>query len=281
MMKKRAIFLASVLLISVFLSGCSEGKGEDPSGKSDQASSSASDSASSADSSKTSDVSKEDSVKESELLLMKSFGELWMSDNFYIDVVMTSKYDPSAVSSASVPADSSDRSGSGIVTVTYTYTIEADRVNDIAGLNMISDMGNLCTLVKENKLYTIDHASKTYTTTPYEGSATDYAGQYTTKVCLGAVNNCVFQNTGKTQYKGNNVTFERYKLEHDDETESASVVGDTYVEYYFDSLGKPVAEMVQASSGNITFDFVRISDQIEVKDMLKIPDGYKEVKETG
>ena len=64
-MKKRAIFLASVLLISVFLSGCSEGKGEDPSGKSDQASSSASDSASSADSSKTSDVSKEDSVNPS------------------------------------------------------------------------------------------------------------------------------------------------------------------------------------------------------------------------
>lgn len=276
-MKRKILIPVSVLVISMLISGCANGETETSSSVSSQPSSSVS-----------SDVSEDNSVKESELLLMKSFGELWMSDNFYIDVIMTTRYDPSAVSNAvpdtsAVSSGSADTSDSGIVSVRYSYIIEADRVNDVAALNMISDRGNLCTIVRDNRIYTIDHSTKTYTSTPYEGTATDYAGNYTTKVCLGAVNNCTFRSTGQTQYEGKNVTFERYKLDitPSEDGLSPGIQGDTYVEYYFDSLGIPVAEVVQSSSGSITFDFVKISDKLEIGDMLEIPKDYKEADKTG
>lgn len=274
-MKKRTLFLVAVSLASLLFSGCGDNNIQESSAESKTSSS------------VVSEASKENSVKETDLLLMKSFGELWMSDNFYIDVIMTTRYDPSAIqlpSSAASGASSSESSGaddSGIVTVKYSYIIEADRVNEIAALNMISEKGNQCTIVKDNKIYSIDHNTKTYSYYPYDGTATEYAGKFTTNICLGAVNNCTFQSTGKTKYDGKNVTFERYKLDLKsyDEYTDQGIQGDTYVEYYFDSLGKPVAEVVQSNSGNITFDFVKISDSLEVKDMLEIPEGYKEVTE--
>ncbi len=271
-MKKKPLILVSAILISLLLTGCGESTSQESSSESK------------ASSSVSSEASKENSVKESELLLMKSFGELWMSDNFYIDVVMTTRYDPASMkteSSAGTSASSAESSGSddsGIVTVKYSYIIEADRVNEIAALNMISERGNQCTVVKDNRIYNIDHNTKTYTHTPFEGTATEYAENFTTKVCLGTVNNCTFQSTGKTQYEGKNVTFERYKLDASsaENMTGQGIQGDTYVEYYFDSLGKPVAEVVQTNSGNITFDFVKISDSLEVKEMLEIPEGYKD-----
>ena len=79
------------------------------------------------------------------------------------------------------------------------------------------------------------------------------------------------------------MTFERYKLDitPSEDGLSPGMQGDTYVEYYFDSLGIPVAEVVQSSSGSITFDFVKISDKLEIGDMLEIPKDYKEADKTG
>ena len=208
---------------------------------------------------------------------MKSFGELWMSDNYYIDVNMKVEYDSDAVDSSSEKETSS-----GIKTVNYSYIIAEDRLNQIAGLTMLSDMGSQYNLVKDNTIYTINPNDKTYTQKPYAGTADDFGQSYTTGVCLGIVNKCKFENTGKTTYKSQDVTFEKYSV-----ILSSSVTSDSSgmasenptVTYYFNSSGIPVAEIFRTSSGTTTFEFNRISQNIEVKSILEIPDGYKDVTE--
>ncbi len=226
----------------------------------------------------SSENSSENSAKESQLLLMKTFGELWMSDNYYIDVNMTVEYDPDTVSASSSTDESDNKSdsSSGLKTVNYSYIIAVDRINGIAGLNMISDMGNSSELVKDKYIYNINHADKTYTKQLYNGTADDFGEGYTTKICLGLINNCEFVKSGKTTYKNYDVSFEQYSVKRSSEDESPSI-GDTTITYYFDEDGKALAEIIQTNNGKTTFEFKSIYNSIIVKDILTIPEGYKEV----
>lgn len=217
----------------------------------------------------------ENSIKETDLLLMRTFGELWLSDYYYIDVNMKVEYDADTVD------DSSGETSAGLRTVNYSYIVAEDRLKGIAGLSMISDTGSQSSLVKDNYIYTINHTDKTYTKKLYAGTADDFGQSFTTGVCLGMVNKCKLENTGKTTYKDQEVTFEKYAvILGSAATESSSSMTDnTNVTYYFDSKGNPVAEIFRTGSGTTTFEFNRISKLIEVQSILEIPEGYTEVAE--
>ncbi len=232
----------------------------------------------------------ENSVKElsdSDYLLMKSFGELWLSDQYYIDVKMKVEYDPSKLESAAVPesktssgsesssgtkSSSGSESSAGLTTVNYDYIIAVDNEANKAGLIMNSDKGSKCSVVKDNYLYEINHANKTYTKEPYSLNASDFGQNYTTRICLGLINKCSFQNTGNTVYNGKDVIFEKYNIEN------SKTSGQSVVTYYFEKNGKPVAEVYQTGSGMTTFEFRVVSKTILVKDILEVPADYKEVK---
>ncbi|MBR2176569.1 MAG: hypothetical protein IJ861_06470 [Clostridia bacterium] len=269
MKKTAAIIFSALILFSV--SGCS--------GKKENGSSDILTESSIADRT-TSELSYD--PDEEDKLLMSSFGELWMSDTYYIDVSMTVEYDPSAFDEAP-EVQSSDESGNGLTTVQYDYIIAVDNTNNTAGLNMISSLGNQCSIVRDHEIYTINYADKTYTRQPYAGDASDFGESYTTGVCLGTINNCTFKNTGTTTYKDKTVTFEKYTLGSTNESsasENSIGLGDVVVTYYFDSNGKPVAEFLQTSKGVTTFEFNVISDKIEVEDVLNIPEGFKDVSDS-
>ena len=220
-------------------------------------------------------------LSDSDYLLMKSFGELWMSDQYYIDVKMKVEYDPSKLESNAVPESetasetdlsSVSDSSSGLTTVNYDYIIAVDNESNKAGLIMNSDKGSKCSVVKDNYLYEINHANKTYTKELYTLNASDFGQNHTTRVCLGLINKCSFQNTGNTVYNGKDVIFEKYKLD------SSNNSGQSFVTYYFEKSGKPVAEVYQRDNGMSTFEFRVISKTILVKDILEVPSDYKEVK---
>ena len=200
-------------------------------------------------------------------LLMKSFGELWMGDAYYIDVLMTQEYDPSKMNSGS-----SAESSGGIQTIKYDYIIAVDFENDIGGLIMISDVGNKCSLVKNHEIYTIDHKNKTYTKELYDGLAENLGEEFTLKRCLGIINNCTFVEKGDTTYKDAEVQYEKYTIKS-----QMPGVSDPTITYYFDSTGKPLAEIVETESGKTTFEFRVVSNKIESSEILKIPDDYKEI----
>ncbi len=263
-MKKRIFVFLITAIITASFTACSD----------KTAATSNSEQSSNVSVSQSSQESKEDSVNATELLVMKSFGELWMSDNFYIDVNMKVEYDASSVESSQ---SSSDSSSSGLKTIRYSFIIAEDRVNMVAGLNMISDLGSRCEILKDNYLYTIDHTNRTYSKKLYEGTADDYGSEYTTKILLGSVNNCVFENTGKTTYNGADVTFEKFKVTPSDEGTVDPSLKEVYMTYYFDSNGIPVAQVINTANGTTTFEFNRISDKIEVTDIIEIPKDYKEV----
>ena len=184
-------------------------------------------------------------------LLMKSFGELWMGEAYYIDVLMTQEYDPSKMNSGS-----SAESSGGIQTIKYDYIIAVDFENDIGGLIMISDVGNKCSLVKEL----------------YDGLAENFGEEFTVKRCLGIINNCTFVEKGDTTYKDAEVQYEKYTIKS-----QMPGVSDPTITYYFDSTGKPLAEIVETESGKTTFEFRVVSNKIESSEILKIPDDYKEI----
>ena len=228
-------------------------------------------------SSQVSAESKTESISSTDYLLMKSFGELWMCDTFYIDVNMSVEYD--AVFSGDV-SSSSKASETSLQTrnrTNYSFIIAVDRVNEIAGLNMMSDLGNQSLLLKDKYLYSIDHNSKTYTKKLYSGSADDFGSEYTTKILLGSVNNCVFEERGTTSFGEQQVTFEKYRVTASDTGSVNSSLGKVYTTYYFDSKQIPVAQIVETDTGKTTFTFNRISEQIVVPDILEIPEDYKEI----
>lgn len=202
-------------------------------------------------------------------LLMKTFGELWMGDAYYIDVAMTQEYDPSKLSS-SAASESSD----GTVKVVYDYIIAVDFENDQAGVVMMSDVGNQCCVYKDHELYTIDHSSKTYTHSVYDGIAENFGEEYTVKCCLGVINNCTFVESGTAKFKNADVKYEKYNL-----TSQLSGASDPVLTYYFDYSDQPVAEVLETDTGKTTFEFHRISQSIEAKDILTVPSDYKDVTE--
>lgn len=214
------------------------------------------------------------SSDESESTLpMKNFGELWMGDAYYIDVLMTQEFDESKLSSAAASSEGSQASKTK--TVNYDYIIAVDFENDIGGLSMLSDLGSQSTLVKDHYIYEINHGDKTYTKKLYDGNAEDFGAEFTVKICLGIINNCVFVESGKTKFQDQDVKYEKYTVES-----QLKGIKDPEITYYFDYADKPVAEVVETDSGKTTFTFRKVSSNIEVKDILNIPSGYKEVQET-
>lgn len=210
---------------------------------------------------------------EGQRLLMKTFGELWMGTAYYIEVTMTSEFD------ANVVGGGESSAGDGYTKKQYNYIIAVDAESDTAGLNMISEEGTLSSIVKDNTLYTIDHAKKTYTTEPYGYDAIKYGEQFTTNITLGMINKLTFQSTGNTTYGGESVTFEKYKVDTSEADAGGAKLGDTDITYYFSNeTGKPVAEIVKSSQGVTTFDIHTISGKIEVPEILEIPTGYTEAE---
>lgn len=199
-------------------------------------------------------------------LVMKSFGELWMGDEYYIDVMMTSEYDPSKLASASEGTSGETK------TAHYDYIIAVDFANNKAGLNMISDNGATCYVIKNGRLYDIDHSTKTYTEELYGGQAENFGEEFTVKRCLGTINNCTLIDSGTTEYEGNQVKFEKYTLASQD-----PAYKDPEIIYYFAMNGKPVAEIVTTEAGKTTFVFRTVSGTIPVEDILEIPAGYTKV----
>lgn len=231
-------------------------------------------------STENSTVSKSSSVSqasaEGQRLLMKTFGELWMGTAYYIETTMTSEYDENVVGSSE---GSHTSGGDGYTKKQYNYIIAVDAENDTAGLNMISADGTLSCVVKDNKIYTIDHATKTYTTEPYGYDAVKYGEQFTVNITLGMINKLTFVNTGSTTYGDEKVTFEKYKVDTSEADAGGAQLGETDVTYYFsDETGKPVAEIVKSSKGVTTFDIHTISGKIEVPEILEIPSGYTEAE---
>lgn len=210
-----------------------------------------------------------DSSSSDSKLLMKTFGELWMGDAYYIDVAMTQEYDPSKFKS-SAASESSD----GTVKVVYDYIIAVDFENDQAGVVMMSDVGNQCCVYKDHEVYTIDHRSKTYTHSAYDGIAENFGEEYTVKRCLGIINNCTFVESGTAKFNNTDVKYEKYNL-----TSQLSGASDPVLTYYFDYSDTPVAEVLETDTGKTTFEFHRISQSIEAKDILAVPSDYKDVTE--
>lgn len=202
-------------------------------------------------------------------LLMKSFGELWMGDAYYIDVLMTQEYDPSKLGSSA-----SSESSSQTVKINYDYIIAVDFENGTAGLIMMSDVGDKCSVVKNYEIYDINHKDKTYTKSLYDGTAEDFGEEFTIDRCLGIINNCTFVETGTTTYSGAEVQYEKYKL-----VSQLPGSGNPDITYYFDSSGKPVAEVVETDAGKTTFEFRIVSNKIESSEILKLPSEYKEIIE--
>ena len=301
---KRFIFILSIIVLLCAVSGCSNSSGNDTSSASQTSSAETStqkddseeqSAEQSADVSQTSEQTSESSSNGTNLV-MKNFGELWMGDQYYIDVLMTQEYDESkfgtssgetsssaessAVSEASEVSEKTDvsaesSSDSSMKTVTYDYIIAVDFKNDKAGLNMISEMGNRATVVDDYTIYEINHKDKTYTKSPYNGHAEDFGEEFTVKICLGIINNCTLVDSGKTTYKGQDVLFEKYTVQS-----QLPGVSDPEITYYFDSSQKPVAEEVVTETGKSTFTFRTVSNTIPVQDILKVPAVYKEVSES-
>ena len=211
--------------------------------------------------SQTSQASQSDGV-----LLMKSFGELWMGDAYYIDVMMTQEYDPSKLTSAA------SESSSSLKKVTYDYVIAVDFENNMAGLIMMSDRGSQCNVVKDHELYTINHTDKTYTHSLYDGEAEDFGEEFTVQRCLGIINNCTFVESGTSSYNNVPLQYEKYTLKS-----QLAGVKDPDITYFFSTTGQPVAELVETESGTTTFEFRKVSNKIEVADMLSVPSDYKDV----
>lgn len=270
-MKKTTALLTALLIIFSF-SACSGNSDEDSIANGErivsQQSSDAVSETVDPESSVISSVS-ENSFDSSNSLLMKNFGALWMGDAYYIDVMMTQEYDPSKLSSAV------SESSSELKTVNYDYIIAVDFQNNIAGLNMLSDVGNQSTLVKDNYIYEINHEKKTYTKKIYQGQAEDFGAEFTVKVCLGTVNNCTFIENGNTSFRDQNVKFEKYSV-----PSQVPGIDGPVLTYYFDSSDKPVAETVELDGGTTTFIFRTVSSSIQTQAILNIPDGYEEVEQS-
>lgn len=223
-----------------------------------------------------SNTSKNESSSQTNLV-MKSFGELWMGDRYYIDVLMTQEYDSNKLGSVSEKTENSNDKSENDSTqkkVVYDYIIAVDFEKNVAGLNMFSDNGSKCTVVKDYKIYTINHSDKTYTCEPYNGLAENYGEQFTVNICLGIINNCTLINSGKTTYKEKEVKYEKYKVES-----QLDSVKDAEIIYYFDSSDKPVAEIVTTEIGKTTFEFRNVLNTIPVPEILEVPENYKEIKE--
>ena len=259
-MKRIFVLFAAILLT---FTACTQDGGVSSSESSAQ-SSSASSAAPDYINSSSPESSKESSASDGELL-MKSFGELWMGDAYYIDVLLTQEYDSSKLGTSS----SSEGNNSEVKTVSYDYIIAVDFENNTAGLVMQSDVGEQVSVIKDHELYLINPSEKTYTHELYEGEAEDFGEEFTVKRCLGIINNGTFVEDGETKYNDKDVKYEKYTL-----ASQVPEIADPVITYYFDYAGKPVAEVVETETGKSTFDFRTVSQSIEAKSILEIPKGY-------
>ena len=281
---KKNIFLILLSIVLIIVSGCSNSDDKKTDDKASEITSAVSETEKSEQSEQSSDGSSTESkASENETssqtnLVMKNFGELWMGDQYYIDVLMTQEYDATKLGTSSQSSEISSESsddGSTQKKVVYDYIIAVDFEKNIAGLNMFSDNGSKSTVVKDYQIYNINHADKTYTHTLYNGLAEDYGEEFTVNICLGIINNCTLTDSGKTTYKDKEVKYEKYTVES-----QLATMKDPEIVYYFDSSDKPVAEIVTTEAGKTTFDFRTVSATIPVSEILEVPSDYKDVTES-
>lgn len=211
-------------------------------------------------------------------LLANSFGKLWKSKKYYIDVKMTVEVYGESDSSG----ETSQKSESSFYV--YDYIIAVDSDNALAGLNMIkSDNSFNHCVIKNNYSYDIDDTSESYTVSPYPDGEVYFAEQYTTDICLGMTDYLVLEDSGSAKYNASSdssaedVQFEKYKVTSTSEA-SGSILGDATVTYYFKN-GGPYAEVMKTAKGQTTFEFRKVSNKIETEDIFKIPENYQKVVE--
>ncbi len=241
------------------------------------------------ESSAVSDIenSKEESSKETSEasrpvtgnLLENSFGKLWKSKTYYVDVKMTVEaYGESTESDESVEDTAESQF------YIYDYIIAVDSENALAGLNMIkSDSTYSHYVIKNNYSYDIDDSAGIYTVSPYPDGEVYFAEQYTTDICLGMTDYLVLEDSGSAKYsvssdaEEEDVQFEKYKVTTTSEA-SGSILGDATVTYYFKD-GVPYAEVMKTAKGQTTFEFRTVSNKIETEEIFEIPEDYTSVSE--
>ena len=208
--------------------------------------------------------------------LFSSFGKIWGSDTYYLDVGMTVEGLSTTNEEGSVELSNK--------TNYYRFQIAIDKEKSCAFLKMSmpdNTTGHL--VIKDGKCYNLADDEKTYQSQTYPEDINTFGKRYTTDGFLGVINNLQLSQSGKESIRMPNenesfdADYEKYNYIPADSAQGSGA--SATVCYYFRN-DEPCVEVFDTDRGRTTFVFYKVSTDIPDRTVFDIPADYHEKKQS-